>query len=156
MYTLQGIGRAVFTSRDFDSNNYQFIATDWKYYVVVGDVATDITPVRASGSDLEDPFYMTDGSEYVVVKDVSHGLAVNDWVVFTSVESSADGNITVPVLTQVHGFQVSHLGSNVDASLSSIDYYLCRTTGSWLLVLCCHCRVHCSLGLRFGQCASEA
>ena len=123
MYTLQGIGRAVFTSRDFDSNNYQFIATDWKYYVVVGDVATDITPVRASGSDLEDPFYMTDGSEYVVVKDVSHGLAVNDWVVFTSVESSADGNITVPVLTQVHGFQVSHLGSNVDASLSSIDYY---------------------------------
>ena len=43
MYLLNGIGRACFSSRDYSGNNYQFVGTNWKFYVIVGTEAYDIT-----------------------------------------------------------------------------------------------------------------
>jgi hypothetical protein len=113
-YTLQGIGRACFSNRDYSGNNYQYAATDWKVYAITGADATDITPVRSSGSLSTDPFAVLDGDSQIRVTHVSHGLAVNDWVVFTSA-TEGGGGVTTADLTQAHGFQVS--------TIFSADYY---------------------------------
>jgi len=105
-YELQGFGRACFSSRDYEGNNYQFAGTDWKYYVITGTAAFDITPVRDSGTIGSTPFTAIKGNPEILVSHASHGLSVNDWVVFTSVPSGG-GGITTDQLEQSHGFQVS-------------------------------------------------
>jgi hypothetical protein len=121
-YDLQGFGRASFTSRDYSGNTYQFVGTDWKYYVIVGDLPYDITPVRDSGTlPGSTPFFAVNGNPEILVSDVSHGLSVNDWVVFTSV-SSAGGGITAAQLTQSHGFQVSTVHSADVYSFYLVDW----------------------------------
>ena len=115
MYTLEGIGRRSFSSRDYSGNNYQFVGTSWKYYVIVGTSATDITPIRATstgGSTLSSPFTTVSGSTLLGVAHTAHGVAVNDWVVFSSLGTAPgswtvnEGNLTSAIITQVQGFQV--------------------------------------------------
>ena len=134
-YDLQGFGRASFTSRDYSGNTYQFVGTDWKYYVIVGDLPFDITPVRDSGSTGTSPFTFVADDPNVSVGHAGHGLAVNDWVVFTSVANNVDfpdnsdaspSKITTSDLEQAHGFQVSEV---TDAD-SYKFYFVDWTTGN--------------------------
>jgi len=87
MYELEGIGRASFTSRDFTGNNYQFVGTDRKYYVINGTRATDITPVASTATRTGSNLFTSlgGGNALVRITDTSHGLSVNDWVVFSGV-----------------------------------------------------------------------
>ncbi|MBF86091.1 MAG: hypothetical protein CL489_16685 [Acidobacteria bacterium] len=130
-YDLQGFGRASFSSRDYMGNNYQFVGTDWKYYVIVGTLAYDITPVRldsvaGSGTTLTGPFTFTNGDPNILVDEHSdHGLSVNDWVVFYSVsdDTGLSGvGVTVANLTQAHGFQVSDIVSSAKYKFYLVDW----------------------------------
>jgi hypothetical protein len=109
-YTLEGIGRACFSSRDYSGNNYQFVGTNWKYYVIVGGVDYDITALDAAVSlSPGNIFSRTNGSEFLKVTITGHGRKVDDWINFTSVASNADTNITTAILTQVDGFQITEI-----------------------------------------------
>ena len=140
-YTLEGIGRACFSSRDYSGNNYQFVGTNWKYYVIVGGVPYDITAIdpsdTASPSTVSNPFKTTDGSPFVEVKIVGHGRSVDDWINFVSIGSSIDSAITDSILTQITGFQITEVpdldtfyiqiidettGSTVNAATTSASY----------------------------------
>ena len=124
MYKLQGIGRASFTSRDYVGNHYQFAGTDWKYYVIVGGLAVDITPERESGT-LTNPL-TTNNSAFLSVEDAGHGLSVNDWVVFTSISDdppvAAETEMTNAILEQAHGFQVSSVEDVDNYTLYIVDW----------------------------------
>lgn len=110
MYTLEGIGRACFSSRDYSGNNYQFVGTNWKYYVIVGGVPYDITALDAAVSlSPGNIFSRTNGSEFLKVTITGHGRKVDDWINFTSVASNVDTNITTAILTQVDGFQITEI-----------------------------------------------
>lgn len=115
-YTLEGVGRNAFTSRDFSGNNYQFVGTDWKYYVVVGSTSHDITPVDSTGSigagGLEG---FGDGIYFLKVTISNHSRVVNDWINFTSstsVPSSGGSTLTDDILNQARGFQITEILDN--------------------------------------------
>ena len=111
MYELDGIGRKSFTSRDFMGNNYQWVGTDRKFYIINGTDATDVTPVASTevvtGANLFQ-MVLVDGAATALVKvtELSHGLSVNDWVVFTSVSGTAPSEYPNTMLDQYEGFQV--------------------------------------------------
>lgn len=124
-YELQGLGRETFSSRDYSGNNYQFVGTDWKFYCIVGAAAFDITPVRESGTLPTDPFTALVDDPNLLVRDVGHGLAVNDWVVLDNVTGTTGGSFTEALLEQAAGFQVSSIESADSYKLYIVD----STTG---------------------------
>lgn len=115
-YTLEGLGRAAYSLRDYRGNLYKFVATDWKYYAIVGTSAVDITPVRAVQGSLSNPF-TGDGTSVVNVNDTAHGAAVNDFVVFSGI-SGTQLNIAESVWNRETGFQI---GSIVDSDNYTIN-----------------------------------
>lgn len=126
-YILQGIGRRAFSSTDYAGNNYQFAGTSWKYYVIVGTDATDITPIRKSGTlTATNPFTTVATSRLLSVEDAAHGLAVNDWVVFKSMTAAlageTSGGMTEAILEQVHGFQVAEIIDDNNYKLYIVDW----------------------------------
>jgi len=125
-YILEGIGRRSFSSRDYSGNNYQFVGTSWKYYAIVGNAATDITPIRKSGTltDGTNPLTTVANSRLLSVEDTGHGLSVNDWVVFKAIGSALVGedNMSVAILTQVQGFQVAEVPDVDNYKLYIVDW----------------------------------
>lgn len=117
MYSLEGIGRASHTHRDYIGNNYQSVGTDWKYYVITGILPVDVTPIRAGGTGTEEDggnalFTAVAGEPLLTVTHSNNGLSVNDWVNFeavTATDSAFPGNITEELLEQTRGFQVSSI-----------------------------------------------
>lgn len=115
MYLLNGVGRACFSSRDYSGNNYQFVGTNWKFYVIVGTEAYDITglgPEVTKEHTLPAGIFSTvSGTPFVKVTLASHGLFVNDWINFVSIESDPldSGNFTEALMTQIRGFQVTEV-----------------------------------------------
>ena len=104
-YTLEGFGRSTFSSRDYVGNNYQWVGTDWEWYIITGDLRVDITPDRSANQSLgSNPFAVTDGSKSVLVTDNSHGASVNDFVRFTG---AVDGvKVSSDVWNSVDGYQI--------------------------------------------------
>ena len=91
--------------------------------MIVGTGATDITTVSATGS-LTNPFTTVAGSALLSVEDSAHGLAVNDWVVFTSVGTALTGEtaMTQAKLQQSHGFQVASVTDDDNYKLYIVDW----------------------------------
>jgi hypothetical protein len=108
MYLLNGIGRACFSSRDYSGNNYQFVGTNWKFYVIVGTEAYDITGL---GPEVPRTNILSTvaGTPFIKVTIASHGVRVNDWINFVSVATDPLAGFTAALLTQVSGFQVTEV-----------------------------------------------
>ena len=126
-YVLNGVGRACFSSRDYSGNQYQFVGTNWKMYVVVGANAFDITPLDIVET-VTSPFSFLAQSPFIKVHIPDHGLLVNDWVNFVSIGivdplDGVSGRFTSTLMTQVRGFQVTELGANAEA-LSHFYIYI--------------------------------
>tara|TARA_R110000751_G_scaffold153332_1_gene258463 strand:+ start:803 stop:3235 length:2433 start_codon:yes stop_codon:yes gene_type:complete len=112
LYELNGVGRSCFSSRDYSGNLYQFVGTNWKFYVIVGSKAFDITSLSAD-DNFTDKFSIVSGSPFVKVNILDHGLKVNDWINFVSVASDpldgVFGLLTAALMTQVRGFQITEV-----------------------------------------------
>ena len=124
MYELEGIGRASFTSRDFNGNNYQFVGTDRKYYVINGTRATDITPVASTATRTGSNLFTSlgGGNALVRITDTSHGLSVNDWVVFKDVTAaSPPTEYPNSLMNQYEGFQVFSIDDADNFTIYVVD-----------------------------------
>jgi len=124
-YTLQGIGRACFSSRDYSGNLYMFVGTNWKFYVIVSGVPYDITAVDAAVVDASGIFSRTQNSEFLKVSITGHGRSVDDWINFTNITGTVDTTITNSILTQVDGFQITEVEDLDNFYIRVID----QTTG---------------------------
>ena len=112
-YELDGVGRRSFTSRDYLGNNYQFVGTDRKFYIIAGENPVDITPIREAktrvnpGGNLLQ--MVLDGSSATALVKVTmsgHGLEANDWITFTDTFAGPSSPYTSALMTQNAGFQV--------------------------------------------------
>ena len=84
-----------------DGTNYAALGTNLKYYVVLGSVLYDITPIRETTTAGAVTFAATNGSATITVTDTSHGAVINDFVTFSGA-ASLGGNITATVLNAEH------------------------------------------------------
>lgn len=92
-FTLDGIGREIFSWSTYSGYQYICVATSWKFYVIHSCVAYDITPLRKTSDKISGgamhPFAFTDGSSTLVVTDTAHGAQAGDFVTFEDVAASS-------------------------------------------------------------------
>jgi len=96
-----GTGRTIMPWTALDGTNYAALGTNLKYYVVLGSVLYDITPIRETTTAGAVTFAATNASATITVTDTSHGAVLNDFVTFSGA-ASLGGNITGTVLNAEH------------------------------------------------------
>ena len=97
------------------SANYLGLGTSKKYYIELGGVYNDITPVYHQSTTLgapSGPFTAIDGSSTLTVVDAGYTPEAGDWVTFSGA-STLGGNITALVLNQ------EYMIESVDTATSS-------------------------------------
>ena len=127
-YELDGIGRECFSMRDYRGNNFQFIGTDRKFYIINGINHTDITPVSTTevvtGAALFKMILVeTVTTALVEVTDVNHGVNIDDWVVFTGVTGGVGTPSEYPdtLMNQYEGFQVFSVRDDDHFTIYMVD-----------------------------------
>ena len=96
--SFQSTARALHAWVDLAGTKYLGLGTTWKYYVVEGDVYSDITPIRATTTN-GIVFAATNGSSTITATDSDHGAVTGDFVTISGA-ASLGGNITAGVLNK--------------------------------------------------------
>ena len=101
---LEGIARSIFSFVTYDGNQYGVVGTNWKFYLLSGTSATDITPIRKSTAP-DNCISATSGSPLVTIADSTHGAVLNDFITISGATTLVTGggvstNITATVLNQ--------------------------------------------------------
>lgn len=89
-----GTARDILRWASLNGTVYTSIATNLKVYVNGGSLGgyQDVTPLRATATNLSNPFSCTSGSDIITVTDAAHGCIEGDYVTF---EQATDfGGIT--------------------------------------------------------------
>jgi hypothetical protein len=114
---IHGVPRAIKYWQSVTNNqNYMAVGTSDHLYIILDDVVYDITPVRATSTNLSNPLAVTDGSTTVTVTDSSHGASVGNWIVIT--DAATTGGIAADTLNRYSGFQITTV---VDANTFKIE-----------------------------------
>tara|TARA_R100001594_G_scaffold45005_1_gene77551 strand:+ start:1326 stop:3209 length:1884 start_codon:yes stop_codon:yes gene_type:complete len=114
---IHGVPRAIrYWQSITDNQNYMAVGTSDHLYIILDDVVYDITPVRATSTNLSNPLAVTDGSTTVTVTDSTHGASVGDWIVIT--DAATTGGIAADTLNRYSGFQITTV---VDANTFKIE-----------------------------------
>ena len=96
--TFQGVCRALWNWVTLGGSNLLGVGTHLKYYIEVGGVYNDITPIRSTTTGTA-TFAATNGSAVLTVTDAAHGCIVGDFVTYT-LAVSLGGAITATVLNK--------------------------------------------------------
>jgi len=96
--TFQGVCRALWNWVTLGGSNLLGVGTHLKYYIEVGGVYNDITPIRKTTTGTA-TFAATNGSAVLTVTDAAHGCIIGDFVTYT-LAVSLGGAITATVLNQ--------------------------------------------------------
>jgi len=96
--TFQGVCRSLWNWVTLGGANLLGVGTHLKYYIEVGGVYNDITPIRKTTTGTA-TFAATNGSAVLTVTDAAHGCIVGDFVTYT-LAVSLGGAITATVLNQ--------------------------------------------------------
>ena len=84
---LYGAVRAQFAWSALDGTRFLALGTDKKLYIYTEGAVHDITPIRATESNLTNPFVTTSGSAVVTVTDAGHGASAGDFVTFSNADA---------------------------------------------------------------------
>jgi hypothetical protein len=101
--TFLGVCRSLWSWVTLGSQNFVGVGTNLKFYLELGGVYYDITPIRATTTNTA-TFAATNGSPAITVTDASHGAMVGDFVTFSGAVSLG-GDITADVLNQEYQIQ---------------------------------------------------
>ena len=131
---LYGSVRAQFAWTSLDGTRFLALGTDKKLYLYTEGAIHDITPVRATESDLTNPFVTTDGSAVVTVTDAGHGASAGDFVTFSNADAvggldmNAEFEITEIVSSSVykvtHSSNASSGATGGGSSTVDVEYQL--------------------------------
>jgi hypothetical protein len=116
-YVLEGFGRGMQAWTDFLGNIYQCIGTTFKYYLISGSDAIDITPVRTAQTGLSGAIMTSvavgDGTvEEIEVTDNDHGIQLNDFIIISNATNAVDGITAAQLNAAPDGFQVHQATTN--------------------------------------------
>ena len=98
--TFQGICRSLWAWISLTGAKLVGIGTHLKFYIELGGIYYDITPIRATTTNAA-TFAATNGSTTITVTDSSHGAVIGDFVTFSSA-ASLGGVITAAILNAEH------------------------------------------------------
>jgi hypothetical protein len=96
-----GICRSLLRWVTLSNQSLLGVGTNLKYYIELGTVFYDITPIRATTAAGDVTFAATNGSTTITVTDVGNGTSVGDFVTFSGAVSLG-GVITAEVLNTVY------------------------------------------------------
>jgi len=113
--TFQGVCRSLFDWLTLGGAKIMAVGTNLKYYLEVGGIYYDITPLRETTAAGDVTFAAVDGSDVITVTDVAHGAVIGDFVTFSDAVSLG-GNITAAVLNREY-----QIVSVVDADNYTIE-----------------------------------
>ena len=99
-HTFQGVCRSLWAWVTLTGAKLVGIGTHLKFYIELGGIYYDITPIRATTTNAA-TFAATDGSTTITTTDNGHGAAVGDFVTFSSAVSLG-GVITATILNAEH------------------------------------------------------
>lgn len=105
---LNGTCRALHTWNGIDGSEHLAAPTELKYYIEVGGLVADVTPLRLTTSAGDTTFDTTSGSTTVSVNHTAHGAGLNDFVTFSA--AAAVGGVTAANLNKEH--QVTRIVSS--------------------------------------------
>tara|TARA_R110000782_G_scaffold14208_3_gene42670 strand:- start:532 stop:2397 length:1866 start_codon:yes stop_codon:yes gene_type:complete len=94
--TFQGVCRSLLSWVTLGSQNFIGVGTNLKFYLELGGVYYDITPIRATTVGAA-TFAAANGSTTITVTDSTHGASVGDFVTFSGA-ATLGGTITAAVL----------------------------------------------------------
>jgi len=95
-----GTARALHNYIALDGSNFMGIGTHLKYYVEIGGIYYDITPIRKTSTN-SITFSASDGSNVITVTDSTHGAVQNDFVTISGAVSLG-GLVTASILNAEH------------------------------------------------------
>ena len=131
---LYGSVRAQFAWSSLDGTRFLALGTDKKLYIYTEGAIHDITPVRATESDLTNPFVTTSGSAIVTVTDAGHGATAGDFVTFSNADAvggldmNAEFEITSvtssSVYTVTHSSNASSGATGGGSSTVDVEYQI--------------------------------
>lgn len=93
-----GVCRNLYQWSALNGILYKAVGTNLKYYIELGGVYHDITPIRLTTGAGDATFDITDGSEIITVNEVAHGAVPGDFVTFSGAETLGTSVITASVL----------------------------------------------------------
>lgn len=105
-----GICRSLFNWVTLAGDTYIALGTNRKYYVELGGVYNDITPLRTTTTLPANPFTATNGSATITVNATAHGAITGDFVTFSGA-TGLGGNITAAVLNREYEITVVNANS---------------------------------------------
>jgi len=131
---LIGAVRDQFAWTSLDGTRHLAFGTDKKLYLYVEGAIVDITPIRATESDLTNPFVTTSGSAIVTVTDSGHGAKKGDFVTFSNasavggLDMNAEFEITSitssSVYTVTHSSNASSGATGGGSSTVDVEYQI--------------------------------
>ena len=131
---LYGSVRAQFAWTSLDGTRFLALGTDKKLYLYTEGAVHDITPVRATESNLTNPFVTTNGSPIVTVTDAGHGASAGDFVTFSNADAvggldmNAEFEITSvtssSVYTVTHSSNASSGATGGGSSTVDVEYQI--------------------------------
>ena len=86
------------------------VGTTDHLYVLVGNVFSDITPLRKTTSNLTNPLAVADEGTIVTVTDNAHGASNGDFIIINS--AAATGGISAANLNRLEGYQITKVNDN--------------------------------------------
>lgn len=101
--TFEGVCRSLWAWTTLGGQSFLGVGTNLKFYLGLGGVYYDITPIRATTTNAA-TFAATNGSATITVTDASHGAMAGDFVTLSGAVSLG-GNITAAVLNQEYQIQ---------------------------------------------------
>ena len=96
-FTFLGVCRSLWNWVTLAGANLLGVGTNLKFYINLGGLYYDITPLRGSPTINNNPFVATLGSSVITVTDTAHGCLTGDFVTFSGAVGLG-GNITAGVL----------------------------------------------------------
>jgi len=131
---LYGSVRAQFAWSSLDGTRFLALGTDKKLYIYTEGAIHDITPLRATESNLTNPFVTTSGSAVVTVTDAGHAASAGDFVTFSNADAvggldmNAEFEITEVVSSSVykvtHSSNASSGATGGGSSTVDVEYQL--------------------------------
>ena len=131
---LIGAVRDQFAWSSLDGTRHLALGTDKKLYLYVEGAIVDITPLRATESNLTNPFVTTSGSPIVTVTDSGHGATKGDFVTFSNasavggLDMNAEFEITSitssSVYTVTHSSNASSGATGGGSSTVDVEYQI--------------------------------
>ncbi|TAK94041.1 hypothetical protein EPO05_06790, partial [Patescibacteria group bacterium] len=116
---FQGKARAAIDWVSTRQEYFMAFGTHKKLYVVQGGTLYDITPIRISGTEANNPFTTTNGSAIVSVAHNGHGCIVGDYVHYSGATVvgglTISGEYTVTGVTNANAYTIT-AASNANAN----------------------------------------